>query len=163
MWGGYIGTGVKSVLPARAYARLSARLVGRQDPDAAISSLREVLLARSASLTGVSVNVTALSWRARPFSLTSDTPGNHAAKVLLTEAYGREPVELRLGGSIPFFYLAKSILGVDTTMLGIAYADENMHAPNEHWDLASADLMQKIYVRLFKMFEEHTGEMKAEL
>lgn len=160
MWGGHTGSGMKTVLPARAYAKLSARLVGRQEPHAAAEALRDVLLARGAKLAGVRVNVTLLPWRASPYSVSVDTAGNRAAGAVLEELYGREAVPFRLGGSIPFFHLAKQILNVDTTMFAIAYADENVHAPNENWELKSAARMETAYLRLFRWFETENSAKK---
>ncbi len=87
-----------------------------------------------------------------------ETEGNRAAAEVLTGIYGKEPVGFRLGGSIPFMFHAKSVLGLDTTMFAISYEDENQHAPNENWEVKSAAMGEIAYVRLFKRFEERGGE-----
>ena len=132
IWGGFIGDGAKTVLPAIANAKISMRIVPDQDPKK-IERLFERHFRKIAPKT-VQVNVKALHG-GKPAITPIDSPGVRAAVAALEKAFGKKPLYQREGGSIPIVVQFKEILGIDTVLLGFGLPDENAHAPDEHINL----------------------------
>ncbi len=132
IWGGYTGEGAKTVLPAKAFAKISMRLVPDQTSSKA-AKLFERHLKNIAPKT-VSVNVKALHG-GEPAITPIDSPGVQAAVAALEKGFGKKPLYQREGGSIPIVVQFKKILGLDTVLLGFGLPDENAHAPNEFINL----------------------------
>jgi acetylornithine deacetylase/succinyl-diaminopimelate desuccinylase-like protein len=128
IWGGYTGEGAKTVLPSKAYAKISMRLVPNQT-SAAIARLFEKHLKKIAPKT-ISVKVRALHG-GEPALTPIESPGVRAAVVALEKGFGKKPLYQREGGSIPIVVQFKQILGIDTVLLGFGLAEGNAHAPNE--------------------------------
>lgn len=126
--GGFTSEGVMSIIPARASAKISMRLVPNQDPEK-IASLFEQHI-RSLAPRSVRVAVKRLS-AAEPAITPLDSPGIRAALAALEKAFGKKPLLQRDGGSIPVITRLKKILGADTVLLGFGLPDENAHGPNE--------------------------------
>lgn len=135
MWGGFQGDGVKTVLPNRAHAKLTCRLVADQDPDEIVALLKQHV--EKHTLPGVTVSVKQAESGAKPYLMASDHPGNQLAKAVLTDLYGKEPYYVRAGGSIPFCSIVLDTLGVYTVNFAFGLRDEKAHAPNEFYRLAS--------------------------
>jgi acetylornithine deacetylase/succinyl-diaminopimelate desuccinylase-like protein len=129
---GYIGEGAKTVLPARAMAKVSMRLVPDQDHHDI--ERRFIEHVKSIAPAGVSVEVEALHggqpWRADPAE-----PIFEAASRALAGAFGREPVYIREGGSIPIVQVFQEVFGAPVVLLGFGLPGENAHAPNEWFSL----------------------------
>ncbi|MSV30742.1 MAG: dipeptidase [Bryobacterales bacterium] len=126
--GGFTGEGAKTVIPARAVAKLSARLVADQRPGEAVEQLQQAVAA--ACPRGVTAEFRLIHGAAP--SLVD--PGNRfirAAAGAMTEVFGRETVYIRSGGSIPIVGLFDSHLGIPSVMMGFGLPDDNLHAPNE--------------------------------
>ena len=132
IWGGYTGEGAKTVLPARAYAKISMRLVPDQS-HAKISRLFERHIKTIAPKT-VTVKVRTLHG-GEPAITPVDSPGVMAAVVALEKGFGKKPLYQREGGSIPIVVDFKRLLGIDSVLLGFGLPEENAHAPNEFIDL----------------------------
>jgi len=132
IWGGYTGQGAKTVLPAKAYAKISMRLVPDQS-SAKIAKLFTRHLKRIAPKT-VSVVVRTLHG-GEPAITPIDSPGVKAAIAALEKGFGKKPLYQREGGSIPIVVDFKQRLGIDTVLLGFGLPDENAHAPDEFIDL----------------------------
>lgn len=130
--GGYQGEGSKSVIPARANAKLNFRLVPYQDP-------REIdLLVRRhiARITPPTVKTRVTTQlRARPAVIDRRHPVMQAASRAYRRGFGASPVFLRSGGSIPVVNLFQEVLGLQTALLGFALPDSRLHAPNERFHL----------------------------
>jgi len=130
--GGYTGPGTKSVVPALAQARLNLRLVPDQDP----AEVRRLICARVRELTPAAL---ALTLRAGPGSRATTIdrrdPAVRAAAVALRDAFGRAPVFVRSGGTIPIVDDIQRLLGAPTVLMGFALPDDGMHAPNEKVNL----------------------------
>jgi acetylornithine deacetylase/succinyl-diaminopimelate desuccinylase-like protein len=131
--GGYQGPGGKGVIPARAFAKLSARLVPAQDPRE-IAQLVAAHLRRAAPHT-VRVRLRA-SGGARPATVDLAHPAVAAARAALARAFGRAPGLLRSGGTIPIVDVLQRALGAPVLLMGLALPDDGMHGPNEHFRLA---------------------------
>ena len=132
IWGGYTGEGAKTVLPSKASAKISMRLVPDQTSTKA-AKLFEQHLKKIAPKT-ITVRVKALHG-GEPAITSIDSPGVRAAVVALEKAFGKKPLYQREGGSIPIVVQFKNILGLDTVLLGFGLPDENAHAPNEFINL----------------------------
>ncbi len=125
---GYTGEGAKTVLPARAMAKISCRLVPDQSPDE-IASLVTKHVLRSAP-PEVTVKVTPLH-HGRPWRAELGGPLFEAGRRALREAFGREPVLAGEGGSIPVVGDFERILGAPVLLMGFGLPGENAHAPDE--------------------------------
>ena len=148
IWGGFQEDGIKTVLPNAAHAKITCRLVADQDPERIINLLEEHIAQQAPP--GVRVEVKPLSIRGRPYSIAADHWGNRAAAAVLTEFYGREPYQTRSGGSIPITGVFQEQLGIDTIGFGFGIEDENFHAPDEFFRLASFRKGQRAYGRLLE-------------
>lgn len=134
IWGGYIGEGAKTVLPSRAFAKISMRLVPGQDW-IRISELFKEHFEKIAPAS-VKVKVTA-HHGGSPYV----TPTNHlafkAAEKAIEATFGKAPIPVRGGGSIPIVALFEKVLGLKTILMGFGLDSDNLHSPNEKFDLAN--------------------------
>jgi acetylornithine deacetylase/succinyl-diaminopimelate desuccinylase-like protein len=130
--GGYQGPGVKSIIPSRALAKLSFRLVPDQDP-AEIGRIFRSHIAHITPLT-VKSTVRVLSG-AKPALIRRNHPAMQAATIAYRKAFGSQPVFLRSGGTIPVVDHFQEILGIPTVLMGFALPDDRIHAPNEKFHL----------------------------
>ncbi len=132
IWGGYTGEGSKTVIPARASAKLSFRLVPDQEPSAAAAKLRAFLEARTPP--DCRLRITTLGSGA-PIRVPTDSPHLAAARRALARIFGREPALIGCGGSIPVAASIKRLLGMDSLLLGFGLDDDRVHGPNEKFEL----------------------------
>lgn len=132
IWGGYTGEGAKTVLPSKAFAKISMRIVPNQE-STKIAKLFERHIKKIAPKT-VDVKVRALHG-GEPALTPIDSPGVQAAVAALQKGFGKKPLYQREGGSIPIVVQFKKLLGLDTVLLGFGLPDENAHAPDEHINL----------------------------
>ncbi|MFA7360985.1 MAG: dipeptidase [Candidatus Kapaibacterium sp.] len=132
IWGGYQGQGAKTVLPSVAGAKVSMRLVPNQDPDK-VAELFEKYVMKIAPKS-VKVKVTSLHG-GKPSVTAIDTPAIKAAVKALKDAFGVDPVFFKEGGSIPIVNSFNEVLGADAILLGFGLPDDNIHSPNEKFDL----------------------------
>lgn len=129
---GYQGEGSKTIIPAWARAKLTMRLVPKQDPVRIAKSFRKHLQKLCPPTVRMEIQG---GHGAVPYLVPPTGPQAQAALRALKVAFGREPVLLREGGSIPIVNDFKKILGADALMLGLALPDDNAHSPNEKFDL----------------------------
>lgn len=132
IWGGYIGEGAKTVLPSKAFAKISMRLVPNQDPDK-ITALFTEHFTRIAP-PSVKVKVTP-HHGGQPAVTPTDTVEYQAASKAMLHTFGKAPLPQRSGGSIPIVALFESILGIKTVLLGFGLDSDDIHSPNEHYGL----------------------------
>ncbi|MGA3236712.1 MAG: dipeptidase [Bryobacteraceae bacterium] len=130
--GGFTGEGAKTVIPARATAKISMRLVADQRPDEAADQLRAAV--RAATPKGVTAELKVLHSGA-PSLTNPDNPYIHAAAEALQRTFGEETVYIRSGGSIPIVGVFDEHLGIPSVMMGFGLPDDNLHAPNEKFHL----------------------------
>jgi acetylornithine deacetylase/succinyl-diaminopimelate desuccinylase-like protein len=126
--GGFTGEGAKTVIPARAVAKISTRLVADQRPDEATAQLKEAI--RKATPKGVTAELKPIH-SAAPSLVNPDNPFVRAAAEAMSEVFGKQTVYIRSGGSIPIVGLFDQCLGIPSVMLGFGLPDDNLHAPNE--------------------------------
>jgi acetylornithine deacetylase/succinyl-diaminopimelate desuccinylase-like protein len=129
IWGGFQGEGVKTVTPAEAHLKLTARLVLDQDPDVVLG-LIERHVERHAPRYAT-VTVTRFPGSARPFAIDRGHRGLVVAGEALKRVYGKEPLMIRMGGTLPVAAIFKRELGLDTVFLGWGMPGNQIHAPNE--------------------------------
>ena len=134
IWGGFQGDGTKTIIPAHAHAKVSCRLVPAQDPAEIFEKFRDFVL--EIAPPGVKVTVQDLGG-GRPSLTPIDHPMTQAAARALEATFGRAPVFIREGGSIPVTASFESILGLPVVLLGFCQPHENAHAPNEWMSLAN--------------------------
>ncbi len=130
--GGFIGEGAKTVIPARATAKISTRLVADQRPEEAAEQLKAAVAAVCPK--GVRAELKVLHSGA-PSLTNPDNPFIHAAAEALRETFGQETVYVRSGGSIPVVGVFDQYLGIPSVMMGFGLPDDNLHAPNEKFHL----------------------------
>jgi acetylornithine deacetylase/succinyl-diaminopimelate desuccinylase-like protein len=145
IWGGFQGTGTKTVLPSEAHAKISCRLVANQDPHRIVELVTAHI--EKHSPPGVKVNVSTFA-SARPYQIPTDHPGNEAARAVYEELYDKRPYYIRSGGTIPICGLLFEHLGIYTVGFAFGLQDEGAHAPNEFFRLSSFDIGQKAYCKL---------------
>ena len=150
MWGGYTGPGNKTVLPSRAHAKITCRLVADQDPQRVLDAIEGHL--RGHLPAGVSLEVRRSEHGARAYHLPAHHPGLRAVRRSLAATYGVEPWVIGMGGSVPICDTFLNHLGMPTVFYSFAVGDENIHAPNEFFRLhrlsegrrAWADLLTRL-------------------
>ncbi|MFO0820982.1 MAG: dipeptidase [Pirellulales bacterium] len=133
IWGGYQGEGGKTILPARAAAKFSFRLVPNQDPAKIAQALREFL--EASKPTGVELELTYMSG-ASGIVVPLESPYVKAAAAAIEQGFGRTPYYIREGGSIPIVMQFSQRLNADALLLGWGLDDDNTHSPNEKFHLA---------------------------
>lgn len=158
IWGGFIGEGAKTVLPSKASAKISMRLV----PDQSSSKIAKLFERYIKKIAPRTVQVTARFVHGGEPAITPiDSPGVTAAVAALKKGFGKEPLYQREGGSIPIVVQFKEMLGIDTVLLGFGQPDENAHAPDEFINLDHFYGGIQTSVHFFNELPEHmTGSRK---
>lgn len=128
IWGGYTGEGSKTVLPSKAYAKVSCRLVPHQDHEK-ISKMFEEYMAQVAPAY-VTVKVTP-SHGGQGYVCPIDLPAYQAAEKAVGIAFGKKPLAVRRGGSIPIISTFEQVLGIKTVLMGFGLEQNAIHSPNE--------------------------------
>jgi acetylornithine deacetylase/succinyl-diaminopimelate desuccinylase-like protein len=129
---GYQGEGSKTIVPSWARAKLTFRLVPNQSP----AQVRDAILKQLKKLCPPTVRMEIKAGHGgEPYLVSPKSPEAQAGLRALKAAFGREPILMREGGSIPIVTSFEKILGADTLLLGLALPDDNAHSPNEKFDL----------------------------
>nr|WKN39091.1 dipeptidase [Tunicatimonas sp. TK19036] len=130
IWGGYIGEGAKTVLPSKAYAKISMRLVPDQDS----KEIDKLFTQYFESIAPKTVQVKVTSHHGgEPAVVPTDSVAIEAAKKAFEEAWGKEPFLTREGGSIPIVSLFQKELGIDSLLMGFGLDEDAIHSPNESY------------------------------
>lgn len=132
IWGGYTGEGAKTVLPSKVTAKISTRLVPNQDNKKISILFKEHF--ESIAPKNVKVNVKYLHG-GQGYVCPIDLPAYQAAEIALEEVYGKRPVPVRSGGSIPIISSFEEILGIKTVLMGFGLESDAIHSPNENFPL----------------------------
>jgi acetylornithine deacetylase/succinyl-diaminopimelate desuccinylase-like protein len=132
IWGGYTAKGAKTVIAARAHAKLSCRLVPDQDPVEIERAVREHIAALAPAHVKVEVS---FHHGAKPWRAERNNASVQAALRALGRAWGRDAVFIGGGGSIPVVTTFRDALGVPSVLIGLGLADDRLHSPNEKFDL----------------------------
>src|SRR5262249_5224170 len=129
MWGGYQGPGSKTVIPSEAHAKITCRLVPDQDPSTIVSLVTRRL--ESHLPEGTRLAISAADHGAGASHIASDHFALEAADRALSAVYGRSPLRVRMGGTVPIGELFERHMGLSTVFFSFSTADEDFHAPNE--------------------------------
>ncbi len=132
IWGGYTGEGAKTVLPSKAHAKISMRLVPGQDPKKIEKLFQKHLEAIAPK--AVKVKVTALHG-GQPAVVPTTSVEYKAAEKAMEATFGKKPLPQRGGGSIPIVAMFESVLQVSTILMGFGLDSDDIHSPNEHYGL----------------------------
>ena len=132
MWSGYSGPGPKTIIPAKAGAKVSSRLVGNQDPDRIFSLLKKHI--ESIAPPTVKVNVSLLT-KGKPALIPFDVPEMQAASRAYEKGWGHPPIFTRGGGSIPIVADISALMKIPVVMMGYGLDSDGLHAPNEHYSI----------------------------
>lgn len=134
IWGGYTGEGSKTVLPSKAFAKISMRLVPDQDWE----EIAGLFDAHFRAIAPPTVKVTVTRHHGgQPYVTPLESPGYKAAMLAMEEAYGKKPVPTRGGGSIPIVALFEKELGLKSILFGFGLDSDALHSPNEHYGLVN--------------------------
>jgi len=134
IWGGYTGEGSKTVLPSKASAKISARLV----PNQSSAKITAMLLEHFKKIAPPGVNVkTTEHHGGEPYLTPIDSKAYQAASKAIEKSFGKIPVPVRGGGSIPICSLFEKELGVKIVFMGFGLDSDNLHSPNEKYDIVN--------------------------
>ncbi len=132
IWGGYIGEGAKTVIPSKAYAKISMRLVPAQDPN----KITELFQQHFESIAPEAVKVKVTPHHGgEPYVSPIDTPEYQAASKAMEATFGKTPIPVRSGGSIPIVALFERELNMKSILMGFGLDSDAIHSPNEHYGL----------------------------
>ena len=152
IWGGFTGEGTKTILPSKAYAKISMRLVPDQNAEKVAKMFEEHFL--SIAPAGVKVKVEYLHG-GEAYVSPLDTPEYQAASMAVEETFGKKPIPVRSGGSIPVVSAFERVLGIKSILMGFGLESDSIHSPNENYPLfnffkgiETIPLYYRNYVRL---------------
>jgi acetylornithine deacetylase/succinyl-diaminopimelate desuccinylase-like protein len=146
MWGGYTGVGTKTVLPAKARAKFTFRLVGRQNPTKILKAFQA--FAKKHMPKDAKIAFSGNGGGAPASEVPENNPYIQKSAAALEAEWGRGPVLMGSGGSIPIVRHFKDILGMDSVLVGFALNDDAIHSPNEKYNLTSFERGIKSWVRI---------------
>jgi len=153
IWGGYTGEGAKTVLPSKASAKISMRLVPNQNP----KEITEMFTRHFNSLAPKSVKVKVIAHHGgEPAVTPTDSKAFNAARKAFEEVWGKTPIPTRDGGSIPIVALFKKELGLDTVLMGFGLDTDALHSPNEHYGIKNF----LVGIETIVAFHKHFGETR---
>ncbi|MFY8025808.1 MAG: M20/M25/M40 family metallo-hydrolase, partial [Sediminibacterium sp.] len=154
IWGGYTGEGAKTVLPSKASAKISCRLVPNQSSEVITKKVLDYF--QSIAPAGVTVKA-AEHHGGEPYMTPIDSIEYKAASKAVETCFGKEPIPVRGGGSIPICALFEKELGLKIVFLGFGLDSDNLHSPNEKYNL------ENYYkgIETIPYFHQYFAEMKA--
>jgi acetylornithine deacetylase/succinyl-diaminopimelate desuccinylase-like protein len=149
IWGGYTGEGAKTVLPSKAHAKISMRLV----PNQSSAEITELFTKHFESIAPKNVKVKVMAHHGgEPAVTPTDSKAFHAASKAFEEVWGKTPIPTRDGGSIPIVALFKRELGLDTVLMGFGLDSDAIHSPNEHYGVKNFMLGVETIVSFYKHY-----------
>ncbi len=158
LWGGFTGEGLKTVTPCEAHAKITCRLVPNQEPSAVID-LIEAHVAKHCP-PGATASVRRFAGAARPFSVSPDHPALDAAEHVLRDLYGKDPLTVRLGGTLPIADTFQAELGADLIFFSWGLPGDNVHAPNESYSLPAFAAARRAYCAFLPELARAYGEVQ---
>ena len=154
IWGGYTGEGAKTVLPSKAFAKISMRLVPNQDSQKTTELFKKYF--ESAAPKSVKVKVK-FHHGGEPVVTPTTSVAYKAASKAMETSFGKKPIPVRAGGSIPIVALFKAELGIDSILMGFGLDSDDIHSPNEHYGIfnylkgiETIPLFYKYYAEMIK-------------
>jgi acetylornithine deacetylase/succinyl-diaminopimelate desuccinylase-like protein len=155
IWGGYTGEGAKTVLPSKAYAKISMRLVPHQD----FTEISDLFEKHFKSIAPTSVKVKVQPHHGgHPAVVSTDSKAYKAAEAAIMEVFGKKAIPTREGGSIPITSLFQKELGVDPILMGFGLDTDDIHSPNEHYGVKNYLLGIETIALFFKQLKEQHAD-----
>ena len=153
IWGGYMGEGAKTVMPSKAFAKISTRLVPNQDHEKIAVLFKEHF--ESIAPKSVKVEVTSLHG-GQAYGCPITVPAYQAAEKAYLDTYGKRPVPVRSGGSIPIISTFEKVLGIKSILMGFGLDSDAIHSPNENFPL------EQFYngIKTIPLFYKYFAEIK---
>lgn len=151
IWGGYTGEGSKTVLPSKAFAKISMRLVPNQTTDEITDLFKKHF--ESIAPKGIKVEVRP-HHGGEPVVTPTDSPAYLAAAKAMETTFGKKPIPTRGGGSIPIVALFESVLGLKSVLMGFGLDSDALHSPNEHYGIVNYYKGIETIPYFFKYFAE---------
>ena len=155
IWGGYIGEGAKTVIASKAYAKISMRLVPNQSDEEITNKFTEHFL--KIAPKSVSVKVTP-HHGGEPYQSPTDISAYKAASMAMEATYGKKPVPVKSGGSIPIVALFEKELNVKSILMGFGLDSDAIHSPNEHYGifnyLKGIETIPHFYANFSELYED---------
>lgn len=153
IWGGYIGEGAKTVLPSKAYAKISMRLVPNQDS----KKISQLFQAHFESIAPAYVQVKVTDHHGGEAAVTpTDSLAYKAAAAAMKETFGKEPIPMRSGGSIPIVTMFEKVLHTKSVLMGFGLDSDAIHSPNEHYGLFNYFKGIETIPHFFKYFTNYS-------
>ncbi len=146
IWGGYTGVGTKTVLPSKAHAKLTFRLVGKQNPDKVLKAFQSFV--KGLIPKDCKVEFSGRGGGSPATEIPEDNPFIIKSARALKDEFKRDAVLMGSGGSIPICRFFKDILGMDSVLVGFGLNDDAIHSPNEKYDLSSFQRGIRSWVRI---------------
>ena len=150
IWGGYIDEGAKTIIPSKAFAKISARLVPDQDHHKVAEIFKKYFT--SVASKGVTVEVTSLHG-GQGYVCPVDLPAYHAAELAYEDVFGCKPIPVRSGGSIPIISVFEEILGAKSILMGFGLESDAIHSPNENFPLENFYNGIRTVIRFYHHFQ----------
>ena len=151
IWGGYTGEGAKTVLPSKASAKISMRLVPNQNS----TEITELFTKHFQSIAPKSVKIKVIAHHGgEPAVTPTNSKAFHAASSAFEEVWGKAPIPTRDGGSIPIVSLFKKELGLDTVLMGFGLDSDAIHSPNEHFGIKNFLIGIETIVAFYKHYSK---------
>lgn len=153
IWGGFTGEGAKTVLPSKVHAKISCRLVPNQKHE----KIAKLFTAYFESIAPETVKVKVNYLHGGPsYVCPIDLPAYRAAEKAYTDVYGKQPVPVRSGGSIPIIATFEEVLGIKSVLMGFGLGSDAIHSPNENFPL------QQLFngITTIPLFYKYFAEMK---
>jgi acetylornithine deacetylase/succinyl-diaminopimelate desuccinylase-like protein len=147
LWGGYQGEGSKTVIPSKAFAKFSFRLVPDQDPEVLMERVEAWLASHTPPTVTLEIH---RGHSGRPYLVDPHSRFGRAAQSALRATFNAGPALIREGGSIPIVHAFKQILGADTLLLGLALPDCRAQAPNENFPVANFEAGMRLNQELLR-------------
>jgi len=155
IWGGYTGEGAKTVLPSKAYAKISSRLVPNQNHEKVARMFEDYFV--SIAPKSVKVKVKTLHG-GQGYVCPIDLPAYKAAEKAYEETYGKTPVPTRSGGSIPIISTFESVLGIKSILMGFGLESDAIHSPNENYPVEHFYKGIETITRFYHYFAEEMAK-----
>jgi acetylornithine deacetylase/succinyl-diaminopimelate desuccinylase-like protein len=152
IWGGYTGVGAKTVLPSKAHAKLTFRLVSQQKPEKILKAVQKFV--KDLLPKDCKVEFTGNGGGAPASEISEDNIFIRKSAAALKAEFNRAPVLMGSGGSIPIVRNFKDILGMDSVLVGFGLNDDAIHSPNEKYNLSSFQKGIRSWVRIMGALAE---------
>lgn len=150
MWGGYLGAGTKTVIPSKAHAKFTFRLVGKQNPKQVLKAFQT--FAKKNMIGDAKITFSGNAGGSPAMEIAENNPFIKQAAAALSQEFKRDTVLMGSGGSIPIVRFFKDILKMDSVLVGFGLSDDAIHSPNEKYNVSSFARGIRSWIRIMDAF-----------